>query len=413
MESSTFATPAIRNLPNLARGYTGEPGLLVVPMLILPSGGVYTNADDMARYLMFHINRGTLDNGEILSSDLAETMYTLPFAPSIDAAYALSVGVGERHGMRIISHGGGGFGFLSMMYWFPELKLGGVIMTNSAVHNVQTTLLLGLLDEIIEKNAAFYEHRTAKSLSPFAAAGAVGGTVLSDGQLAALIRDHGLKDPDTATRWAAYTGTYLTTFCGFPGDEQSIRIRDNVLYSEYDRLTEVQPGIFYKSLGERYDLSSRKPTFRNIPLVKVDEKLAGARNGFMMLCGGLFLSILLFWPIRALVRKLRKQTGPGLGRGAGWSAGISVVIALTGLALLAVYIIFPEMANVPIPAPYQDFPLWINIVLILPYLGLGGVIGILLLVFRNGRNLFTARWLKIYLLGIVVIAGVFNLIVLL
>lgn len=132
MNRSAFSTPDIRRLPNRAVGHINVPLSPPVSFLIVPSGGVYTSADDLARYVIFHINRGAIDEWSILRTDLAEEMYRIPFAPSVRAEYALGLGVGQRHGTRIIGHGGGGFGFLSQMFWYPELKLGGLLLTNSA-----------------------------------------------------------------------------------------------------------------------------------------------------------------------------------------------------------------------------------------------------------------------------------------
>lgn len=49
-----------------------------------------------------------------------------------------------------LEHGGGGFGFLSIMRWFPELGFGIVILSNSVNHNnVHGNLANQIIDKII------------------------------------------------------------------------------------------------------------------------------------------------------------------------------------------------------------------------------------------------------------------------
>ena len=68
----------MRATPTRAIGHVDVPLRPPVDFLIIPSGGVWTSAEDMARYVQFHINAGALDGTRLLQEDLAETMYTPP-----------------------------------------------------------------------------------------------------------------------------------------------------------------------------------------------------------------------------------------------------------------------------------------------------------------------------------------------
>ncbi|HEY7507403.1 MAG TPA: serine hydrolase domain-containing protein, partial [Nitrososphaera sp.] len=86
MEDSTLDVSQIRANSARAIGHTpGNPFRPPVDFLIIPSGGVWTTAEDMARYLQFHIGKGALGGDRLLREDLAETMYTSPSAPSQNA----------------------------------------------------------------------------------------------------------------------------------------------------------------------------------------------------------------------------------------------------------------------------------------------------------------------------------------
>ena len=67
MSDSTLDVKRIRANPTRAIGHTvGNPFRLPVDFLIIPSGGVWTTAEDMVRYLQFHINKGALDGTRLL-----------------------------------------------------------------------------------------------------------------------------------------------------------------------------------------------------------------------------------------------------------------------------------------------------------------------------------------------------------
>ena len=50
-----------------------------------------------------------------------------------------------------VSHGGGGYGFLSYMAMYPELKLGIVVLLNSGNIKFSTRDVLGMVHNIIEQ----------------------------------------------------------------------------------------------------------------------------------------------------------------------------------------------------------------------------------------------------------------------
>jgi CubicO group peptidase (beta-lactamase class C family) len=146
MKDSTLDVKRIRSTPTRAIGHTAaNPFRPWVDFLLIPSGGVWTTAADMARYLQFHINRGTLGDDLLLREDLAETMYTPPNMPA--NLYALGVVRTTEHGTRRFEHGGGGFGFNSNMIWYPELKLGAVVLCNA---QLDSDLVVQVTEEILE-----------------------------------------------------------------------------------------------------------------------------------------------------------------------------------------------------------------------------------------------------------------------
>jgi CubicO group peptidase (beta-lactamase class C family) len=405
MQRSMFATPEIRRQSNRAVGHLDAPVRPVVPFLILPSGGVYTTADDLARYVMFHINRGAIGGQRVLQTELAETLYTPPFAPSIKAQYALGLGVEQRQGARYIGHGGGGFGFLSYMAWYPELKLGGLILTNSAAHpSVHVDVMQSLLDDIITENSPVYEPRLAAAAAALPSTVTSAGDVMADHELARLIKSHALDEPSSTVPRQDYAGMYMMTVWDLPFTPIKISDRNGSLYNGRDLLVEAQPGLFFDPHGEVYNLASPHPTYRNWPIVKYDENAVKMQTTFVRLSGMLFLSALLLWPVRAITRQVRHKPGSGMSRPFISAAWLSAGAAFFGLLLLGFLSALPQMLSVPWPAPLQDIQWWFNALLIMPYLVLAAAAGTAVLTISSWREESPGRALRIYLLIIAAVA---------
>jgi CubicO group peptidase (beta-lactamase class C family) len=155
MKNSSFDVEVVRQNKNRAIGHSRpfEKVPLAIPMI--PAGSVYSSAEDMAKFIQFHLNKGIIDNKKLLNPALVDEMYTIPYPlDGQKAGYALGVakGVFYLNERKLLSfdHGGGGFGFLSVMRWIPELGLGIVILTNSVNHsNVHGNLADQIMDKLI------------------------------------------------------------------------------------------------------------------------------------------------------------------------------------------------------------------------------------------------------------------------
>jgi CubicO group peptidase (beta-lactamase class C family) len=130
MADSTFASEVYESSQNRAighqRGHTSVP--LRTPLI--PSGGVYTSARDMATYSLFHLGRGTLAGKAVLRRELWEEMHGF----ALGGDYSLGVIRSEVRygttGLRLLSHKGGGFGFGSVFVYCPEAGLAWAVLFN-------------------------------------------------------------------------------------------------------------------------------------------------------------------------------------------------------------------------------------------------------------------------------------------
>jgi CubicO group peptidase (beta-lactamase class C family) len=130
MLDSTAATDDYAARKNRASGH--EEGHTSVPLRtpLIPSGGVYTSARDMATYSLFHLQRGKLNGCVLLKEQWWDEMHNF----SLGGDYSLGVIRSElRYGqtpVRLLSHRGGGFGFGCVFDYCPPAGLAWVALFN-------------------------------------------------------------------------------------------------------------------------------------------------------------------------------------------------------------------------------------------------------------------------------------------
>ncbi len=390
MNASTLDTSQVRATQGRAFGHMDSPLPPPAEMLIIPSGGVWTTANDIARYLRFHINGGALDGARLLRQDLAETMYTPPNKPALYAGYALGIAYDENQNTRRFQHGGGGFGFNSNMEWYPELKLGAVVLTNYGNTKTLWQLTTEILNSIINTNIPLYHARASDrpAVEPAYGLDLNGPSPLGDTDLGSLIASKALPlDDATRQRRQALAGDYLTTTFGFPGVTAQVKDDNGALtgmvMGRTFPLTEVKPGLFFDPQGMAYDLFQSPASAPNNQLVKFDPRLLPFLLGIYGLCGLVFLSTLVLWPLRAIVRRIRRRkASPEAVPGAPapnerrWPSLNALVAVLAGLAsllsllCLGVVALLPDMIYLPWPRPWVDLSWWQYTAFLLPFASL-------------------------------------------
>jgi len=156
MTQSSMDFEKIKLIENRAIGHVGknrkvEGGIpVVVPMI--PAGGTYTNILDMAKYLQFHMNKGSVNGKHLLKKELIEEMHAVAF-PEKNQRAGYGLGIGRSLVSRIygIYHGGGGYGFISYMLMYPECQLGIVTLSNAS-NGIPGSSIHSVIDPIIQKH---------------------------------------------------------------------------------------------------------------------------------------------------------------------------------------------------------------------------------------------------------------------
>jgi CubicO group peptidase (beta-lactamase class C family) len=140
MENTTFDY-AHAQTGNFARPHSFDIGHKVVVagmglndtiVASRPAGAAWSTVNDLLKYVQMEIDKGVLPDGKRYISEAALLQRREPqVAIGADADYAMALMVNRGDGVTVVDHGGDMGGFHSNMMWWPDQKVGAVILTNS------------------------------------------------------------------------------------------------------------------------------------------------------------------------------------------------------------------------------------------------------------------------------------------
>ena len=154
MKLSSLDFDKIKKVKNRAIGHDMPrakiPGGIPVDIPMIPAGGVYTNILDMAKYMRFHINKGRISGQQLLNKDLIEEMHSVQFPEDNQkSGYGLCLVRAAVSDTYLLNHGGGGYGFITSMTMYPELKLGVVTLTNANQSQVHSGRIQDVINSLL------------------------------------------------------------------------------------------------------------------------------------------------------------------------------------------------------------------------------------------------------------------------
>jgi hypothetical protein len=136
MTHATFRQPLPAELAgDMAKGYevasdTAQPFEMVVPG---PAGSLSASGEDMARFMIAHLQQGRFGDARILAAETARQMHgtALTILPQVNRM-VLGFYETNRNGRRVIAHGGDTYFFHSDLHLFIDDGVGIFLSLNSA-----------------------------------------------------------------------------------------------------------------------------------------------------------------------------------------------------------------------------------------------------------------------------------------
>ena len=155
MLHSTFVQPLPAGFPGtMSKGYrsTNEPPSPFELVITAPAGSVTTTASDMARFMLAHLQQGSLDGYAMLDPATTAAMHgPTQSAPEGFARMAHGFFLATQNGRSIIGHGGDTVVFHTEMNLLPDEGVGIFFSFNSrgkdaAVYGARKELFDGFMD---------------------------------------------------------------------------------------------------------------------------------------------------------------------------------------------------------------------------------------------------------------------------
>lgn len=408
MGRSTFDRAAIRSAPDRAIGHLEPYPAPPVDVPMTAAGGLYTSAADLTRFLRFQLNDGAIDDRDVLDSESMEEMRTVP-APHPDAPAGYALGLVRHRWNRwaqapdLLEHGGGGFGFLSDLWWSPPLGIGIAILTNSEDHQLQGDLALSILADLVSEPGVYHDRLLA--LPDRTKAADPGPRFQPPVDLRDLVADSAMAPTgDEAERWPGWVGAYgapywevispITPAARFlvdGGVPYFEAVEEEGTLTRY-RLVEVEPDVFLAENGETLDLSGPTPSWRSLSLVR----LTGGPSPWQWAVLATVSALAVVWLVTALgrvVKRARSETGVASEstRSVRWrriAATMATATALLTLATVGLIVWMPGLVDSGFIG-WLDLPMTERLALDMP-LALAVLGGISLLLVTVG---WARRWL--------------------
>lgn len=165
MKDSTFSFSDATDSKNFAKGHIeGKPvPFMRIPMQ--PSGGMYSTAEDLAKFVIFALSKGKINNQQFVSEkhfgEISEIQFPLKNQTN---GYGLGMEIGQISGVKLLKHGGGGYGYSTMQAWLPEYRIGVVVLANAGDIGFSDELANEVFRKMLEiKNPSLATQAKAKN----------------------------------------------------------------------------------------------------------------------------------------------------------------------------------------------------------------------------------------------------------
>ncbi|MCB9090438.1 MAG: serine hydrolase [Calditrichae bacterium] len=165
MTESNTTIRALASHPNVAMPHERVGGKIAPVAFdnldnVAPAAALNANVLDMAQWMRFNLNEGSIDGQQLLDKDIMWEMHSLQMPEPLSRrsadfqdrqfyGYGLGWSLSDYHGRKIISHGGGMSGMISLQTLVPSEKLGIMIMTNFAPNSPTRALAYRIIDSFL------------------------------------------------------------------------------------------------------------------------------------------------------------------------------------------------------------------------------------------------------------------------
>ena len=301
MKHSTFAQPLPSNLkPLMSQGYLlgSQPPKDFELVQAFPAGSLSSSADDLAHFMIAHLQDGQYGEARILQPPTAQLMHARAFVNVPDMnAMALGFYEESRNGHRIIGHGGDTNWFHSNLHLMLDADVGLFVSYNSA-GKADDDPRPELWEKFLDR---YFPYQPPGAVTPASAAKdarAVAGTyITSRRDQTNVFSVSGLFDEMNVSAKSDSTLS-VDQLTAFNGQPKKWKESAPFQYREVDGQDRL---AFKKDASGRLRLITDFPAIVYLRAHWYENKLVN--EIILGVCAAIFLLTLLFWPVAALVRR--------------------------------------------------------------------------------------------------------------
>lgn len=173
MKSSNTTVQAMQKSRNFSFGYdfnttTKETRRLPQREISIaaPAGAINSSARDMAEWVRFMLNRGTVNGRRLVSEKSFDELITKQINISGNVDYGLGWFLRQWNGHKVVEHGGNIDGFNAQVAFMPDEKLGFVLLTNVTGSSLGATAMNTVWLNIVGKPQSSDETVSGPAVDP-------------------------------------------------------------------------------------------------------------------------------------------------------------------------------------------------------------------------------------------------------
>ncbi len=158
---STRVKPGNEDLKNLASPHSRDLDSKMVPFPqvlddmvypIAPAGSIWSNVDDLSKYVLMELRLGkTADGKQLFSKEQIILRRTPGVKIDETTTYGLGLFLEKNKGISIIGHGGNTMGFTHDLFFLPDHDVGVVVQANAgSVNGFRNSIKQKILEILLE-----------------------------------------------------------------------------------------------------------------------------------------------------------------------------------------------------------------------------------------------------------------------
>lgn len=179
MDQTNFSVTDSQNTDNYALPYVENEGeIKEVPFrninTVGAAGCINSTIEDMANWVLLHLNKGKFGDHELISSELLQQLFTphnsIPDQPALSLpesplnSYGLGWFISAYRGYKMIHHGGNIDGFSAFVSFMPNENVGLVILTNAGGTLLPIYLANQIYDELLGLESIDWHKRAVEDI---------------------------------------------------------------------------------------------------------------------------------------------------------------------------------------------------------------------------------------------------------